>query len=140
MKACVRVVVGETGYIVHTKMDTLYHPDYETQEYFRELLEEKYIEVLDKNIEDAEVLIIFHANSCEYNHPLDPIEFDTELVIDQVIIMQTNYKEHWRKHLTLEYLCSSNCKAEQKYLDAITEEWEDAYGEEFVIAEDVAVY
>lgn len=135
--ACVRMIIGDKGNVLWVRNETLYCPEYMLDEFLEQELLNGSIENIEKDIDDAEVLVVFHPISRQSNHPLDPIEWDTELEIDHVIVLQSNYKEFWREQVTnmMEVMAGA------PELDADTKDeistWEEVYDEDFTPSREI---
>lgn len=132
MPAYVRLIIGSEGKVLKVVTESLYHPSIQTQDFLHDYLNEgDCFEFIDKEISDSEVLIVFHPDTYPCNHPLDPIEYDTDLVIDQIIVLQTNYKEIARKEIQNYLDVYSGCSTPPAEIETVIGEWEEIFDEDF---------
>lgn len=137
MSAYIRLIIGNKGKVIKVIIDSLYHPDAETLEYVDDLLNSggTSIEYVDEKINDAEVLIVFYPNTYPSHHPLDPVEYETELVIDQIIVLKGDYKEHYRKEVQELVKQFVGCSMPAEKIENLIGDWEELYDEDFYPAD-----
>ncbi|MES9681712.1 hypothetical protein ABWK22_02105 [Gottfriedia acidiceleris] len=131
MLAYARFIIGENGKVLKAVEDSLYHSDEQTKDFLRECLEYNALETIEERFSDSEVLIIFHPESVQCNHPLDPIEYDTELAIDYIYTLQPNYKEYYKKNIEHWVEVYRGCKSPITEIEDAIGEWEELYNEDF---------
>ncbi|MGG1071263.1 hypothetical protein ABE178_15685 [Priestia megaterium] len=133
MPAYIRLIIGDKGKVIKVIQDSLYEPDEELKDFIEELFKwgGSSIDYVDEHISDAEVLIVFRPHSYQCNHPLDPVEYDTEILIEHTIILQYGYKKYWRKKISEELRVATACKGPQDHVQNLIGEWEELYDEDF---------
>jgi hypothetical protein len=133
MSAYMRLIIGEKGKVIKVIMDSLYHPNAETMEYIDELLNDggTSLEFVDEEINDAEVLVIFHPHTYPSHHPLDPVEYETDLIIKQTVVLKAGYKEHYRKEVQELVKRFIGCMMPAEKIEDLIGEWEELYDEDF---------
>lgn len=138
MSAYVRLIIGEKGKVLSVVKDSLYHPNEQTLDFIEELLMYggSSIEQIDESIEDSNVLILFNPHTYPSHHPLDPVEYETDLAIEQVIVLQTGYKEFWRRQIEQYVKDFQGCSTPPSEIENSIGEWEELYGEDFYNEED----
>ena len=133
MPAYIRLIIGEKGKVLKVVRDSLYDPDEQQKDFIEELFKwgGSSIDYVDEHINDAEVLIVFRPHSYRCNHPLDPVEYDTEILIEHTIILQHGYKKYWRIQISNELRMATACKEPQDHIQNLIGEWEELYDEDF---------
>ncbi|PFK99864.1 hypothetical protein COJ01_17525 [Priestia megaterium] len=139
MPAYIRLIIGDKGKVIKVIEDSLYDPDDQQKDFIEELLKwgGSSIDYVDEHINDSEVLIVFRPHSYQCNHPLDPVEYDTDMIIDHTIILQPNYKEHWRKQILQQMEFLSGCKDSQETVQHMVGEWEEIYDRDFYQTQEI---
>ncbi|MCY9308832.1 hypothetical protein MOF23_07595 [Bacillus inaquosorum] len=133
MLAYIRLIIGQNGKVLKIFEDSLYHPDQQSYEYIQELLTWRgaSFDYVDSSINNAEVLVLFHPETFEISHPLDPVEFETDFVIKRVIILQENIKETMKKDIE-DYISSySGCDVPPTEIENKIGEWEELFEEDY---------
>jgi hypothetical protein len=124
---------GEDGLILDCKTN-----DIHLDEYLGKFVEEDVDSLLDLNqilqinpeAKGCLVLATFAYRTVSYVVG-DTTEYEDETTVRDVIILQDNYKEQWRKNLTVEYGFATleELKKNDCYEDI--EQWEEFYNEPF---------
>lgn len=133
MPAYIRAIVGERGKVIKLISDSLYHSNEQTMEYIEETIRYQGadFEYLSEGVEDAEVLLIFDMKSVPSHHPLDPIEYEDQIDIHQVITLQTKFKEYSWEQIQSQSKYYQGCVNPPEEIEQLIGDWEETYNEDF---------
>lgn len=132
MFGTVRLIVDKEGRQISYSKESLYHPEFFTLEYLEEYFNEGMDLKLDpESASDAEVLITFVPRHYESNNYLDPVEYDFDLDIFNVIVLRQDYKNS--RWLEIEKIANQFGKCSEPIDEVIrfVADWEEVYDEDY---------